>query len=141
MSEPLRSIVCPTVAEIVSTSDTFLPVDCELRYDVSDGFAVTAIFSTMSQTVSWTFARSLLDEGRHRPTGEGDIFVRPDLDEHGHAAVSVELRSPDGTAVLRAPTADVTRFLDMTKHLVPDGGEMADVDIDSVIERLLLGAG
>ncbi len=141
MSESLPSIVCPTVAEIVSTSDTSLPVDCELRYHVSDGLAVTAIFSTMAQTVSWTFARSLLDEGRHRPTGEGDINVRPDLDERGHAAVSVQLRSPDGTAVLRAPTADVTRFLDMTKHLVPDGGEMAAVDIDSVIERLLVEPG
>jgi hypothetical protein len=43
--------------------------------------------------------------------------------------------------VLRAPTADVTRFLDMTKHLVPDGGEMVAVDIDSVIERLLVEPG
>lgn len=137
MHEPLQSIVCPTVAEIVSTGDEALPVECELRYDASDGYAVTAIFSTIAQTVAWTFARSLLDEGRHRPTGDGDINVRPDLDEHGHAAVSVQLSSPDGTAVLRAPTADVTRFLDMTKHLVPDGGEMADVDIDSVIHQLL----
>lgn len=140
MSESLQ-VVCPTVAEIMSSCDTALPVDCELRYDASDGLAVTAIFSTVTQTVSWTFARSLLDEGRHRPTGEGDINVRPALDEQGHAVVSVQLRSPDGTAVLRAPAADVTGFLDLTKHLVPAGGEMADVDIDSVIAGLLVEPG
>jgi hypothetical protein len=137
MSESLACVVCPTVAELVTDGRASVPVDCELRYTVADGFAVTATFSTLTQSVSWTFARCLLDQGRYRPTGEGDIVVRPALDNEGHAAVGIELSSPDGSAVLRTPAFDVAHFLQMTQALVPEGDEMSGVDVDAAITDLL----
>lgn len=137
MSESLACVVCPTVAELVSEDRASVPVDCELRYSVSDSYAVTATFSTLTQSVSWTFARCLLDQGRYRPTGEGDIVVRPALDDEGCAAVTIELCSPDGSAVLRTPTSEVARFLGMTEQLVPLGHEMSGVDVDAAIDDLL----
>ena len=137
MSESLAFVVCPTVAQLVTDERTSLPVTCELRYDASDSYAVTAIFSTVSQSVSWTFARCLLEQGRFVPTGEGDIAVRPALDDEGRAAVGVELNSPDGSAVLRVPGVDVARFLQMSQALVPEGEEMSGVDMDAAIIDLL----
>jgi len=137
MSESLTCVVCPTVAELVTDDEASVPVDCEFRYSVADGYAVTATFSTLTQSVSWTFARSLLDQGRHHPAGEGDIVVRPALDDQGRAAVGIELSSPDGHAVLRTSAAEVSRFLQMTHELVPAGEEMAGVDVDAAIADLL----
>jgi len=141
MSESLACVVCPTVAELVTEGEASVPVDCEFRYSVDDGYAVTATFSTLTQSVSWTFARSLLDQGRYRPTGEGDIVVRPALDEQGRAAVSIELSSPDGYAILHTPAPEVARFLQMAQDLVPIGEEMAGVDLDAAIDGLLRHVG
>ncbi len=137
MSESLACVVCPTVAELVTDGQTSAPVDCELRYTMADSLAITATFSTLTQSVSWTFARCLLDQGRYRPTGEGDIVVRPAIDDEGQAAVGIKLSSPDGSAVLRMPAFEVAHFLDMTKALVPEGAEMAGVDLDAAISELL----
>jgi hypothetical protein len=137
MSESLACVICPTVAELVGGDQAPMPVECELRYHVADAFAVTATFSTLAQSVSWTFARSLLDQGRLQPVGEGDIVVRPALDDRGCAAVAIELSSPDGTALLRTSTREVTRFLQMTQSLVPEGREMSGVDLDAAIDDLL----
>jgi hypothetical protein len=137
MSESLATVVCTTVAELVTDERTSLPVDCELRYDASDSFAVTAIFSTLTQSVSWTFARCLLEQGRFVPTGEGDIVVRPALDRQGKAAVGVQLSSPDGSAALRVPGSDVARFLQMSRALVPEGEEMSRIDLDAAINAML----
>ena len=137
MSESHACVVCPTVAELVTDDAMAVPVDCELRYTVADSLAITATFSTLMQSVSWTFARCLLDQGRYRPTGEGDIVVRPALDPQGHASVGIELRSPDGSATLRMSALDVVNFLLLTKTLVPDGDEMSRVDLDAAISDLL----
>lgn len=137
MSESFACVACPIVAELLTDGRAGVPVDCELRYTVADSFAVTATFSTLTQSVSWTFARCLLDQGRYRPTGEGDIVVRPALDDEGNAAVGIELNSPDGSATLRAPTFDVAHFLRMTQALVPEGNEMSVVDVDAAISDLL----
>ena len=137
MSESLACVVCPTVAELVTAGQPPVPVDCELRYTMADCLAITATFSTLTHSVSWTFARCLLDHGRFRPIGEGDIVVRPALDDKGQAAVGIELSSPDGSAALRMPAFDVAHFVDMTKVLVPEGAEMAGVDLDAAISQLL----
>jgi hypothetical protein len=136
MSESLACVVCPTVAELVTDARAALPVDCELHYTAADSFAMTATFSTLTQSVSWTFARALLEQGRFRPTGEGDIVVRPALDDHGCAAVAIALSSPDGSALLRVPASDVAHFLQLTQVLVPEGQESC-ADLDAAITDLL----
>jgi hypothetical protein len=137
MSGSVACVVCPTTAELMTQGRPPVPVDCELRYSMADCLAITATFSTLTHSVSWTFARCLLDQGRFCPTGEGDIVVRPALDDEGQAAVGIELSSPDGSAALRMPAFDVAHFMDMTKALVPEGAEMAGVDVDAAISQLL----
>ena len=136
MSESLAYVVLPTVAELVTDARATLPVDCELHYTAADSFAMTATFSTFTQSVSWTFARTLLEQGRFRPTGEGDIVIRPALDDRGCAAVAIGLSSPDGSALLLVPAADVAHFLQLTQVLVPEGQESCS-DLDAAITDLL----
>ena len=113
------------------------PVCCELSYQPADPFAVTASFSLEGQTVAWTFARSLLRAGMHQPVGDGDVALRPGLDDEGHATVYLELRSPQGAALLRTRTSGIAAFLDLTQRLIPVGAELEGVDMDAVVSTLL----
>ncbi len=137
MDESPREVVCPATFEIVAPDAPPSPVMCELSYDAGDPFAVTARFSLVDQSVAWTFARSLLRAGIYEPVGDGDITVRPGLDSDGHALLYIELSSPHGTAVLRTRSARIATFLDMTQQVVPTGAELAGVDMDAVISRLM----
>jgi len=137
MGESPRGVVCPAVFEIVPADAPPSPVDCQLSYDCADPFAVTARFTLGEQSVSWTFARSLLRSGMYEPVGDGDVLIRPGINEEGHAIVYVELCSPHGAAVLRTRATRVATFLAMTQGLVPIGSELDGVDMDAVIARLL----
>ncbi|MGH3496951.1 MAG: SsgA family sporulation/cell division regulator [Nocardioidaceae bacterium] len=111
-----------------------------MSYDRDDPYAVTAAFSLGHQNVSWVFARSLLAAGQYAPTGDGDVVVRPVLDERGQAQVCLELMSPDGIAVLTTPAPEVQRFVRMTERLVPDGEESRHIDVDDAVQRILANA-
>ncbi len=137
MDESPRCVVCPASFEIILADAPPSPVTCQLSYDASDPFAVTAHFTHGEQSVSWTFARSLLRCGVYEPVGEGDIGISPGLDEEGHASVYVELCSPQGNATLRTRTARIISFLEMTHQIVPAGGELECIDMDAVLSRLL----
>lgn len=136
MNESSRCVHCPATFEIVSAGAPPSPIMCELSYDASDPFAVTATFTLEDQSVTWTFARSLLLTGMYKPVGDGDIAVSPGLDDM-HASVYVELSTPHGTAVLRTRTARIAAFLDLTQQVVPTGQELDGVDMDAVVSRLL----
>lgn len=136
MSE-LASITCPLQVELLVPALPLRAVDCELHYDAGDPLAVTATFTTPGQRVTWTFARSLLVSGCLEPTGDGDVNVRPALGDDGRAAVCLRLTSPDGSAVLKAATADVRVFLEMTLLLVPLGSELRSHDVDAAVKQLL----
>ena len=112
-------------------------VPAELRYDAADPFAVRGDFCLDEQIVRWVFARTLLRTGLYEPTGEGDVRVRPCLDEEGRAVVLVELRSPDGSATMRASAKEVATFLRRTEGLVPPGCESVHVQLDSALVGLL----
>ena len=137
MDELPRGVIFPAQFEIVSVDASPSSVMCQLSYDVADPFAVTARFTLGEHSVAWTFARSLLRAGMYEPTGDGDILIRPGIDNEGHATVYVELCSPHGTAVLRTRTTRIATFLDMTTKVVPIGAENDWVDMDAVIARLL----
>ncbi|MBO1417367.1 SsgA family sporulation/cell division regulator [Streptomyces sp. FH025] len=69
-----------------------------LSYRTHDPLAVRIVFHTPTAGhVPWVFARDLLAQGLHRPSGHGDVQIWPT--EAGHEKVlNLALTSPQGTA-------------------------------------------
>ncbi len=120
-----------------------MPVRAGLRYDVADPYAVQVAFHTGnagdSDTVEWTFARSLLTEGVTAPVGEGDVQVWPST-SGGLPVVCLSLSSPSGKALFEVPLPELAEFLGQTYAAVPTGTESDHVDVDAEL-ALLLWAG
>jgi len=98
-------------------------------YDPADPWAVCITFRGPKEEVSWLVARELLVQGLTDPAGEGDIQLWPSIDDHGRAAVVMELRSPDGHLATQLSTHELYRFLTRTQALVPTGTETMDLDL------------
>ena len=79
--------------------------------------------------VNWTFARELLVEGVFRPCGHGDVRIWPTkVDDR--SVICMALSSPDGDALLEAPSAAVPAWLERTLRVVPPGTESDQLGID-----------
>lgn len=134
-----------TVAQLV-TVDVFdaeggsVEGSAELRFDPSDPFAVTMTFLTEDPAVSWVFGRDLLIDGMHRPTGDGDVHVRPFLDRDGHAVVVMEFRSGDEVGLVQVRTVSIRSFVDQVTASVPRGSESAYLDVEA-LRALLVAEG
>lgn len=123
--------------DLVLSPEHSTTVPARLSYHVHDPYAVHLTFDTLSEhPVRWSFARELLVEGVLRPCGQGDVKVWP-ATVGGRGAVCVALSSPGGDALLRAPAAAVTAWLERTLRAVPPGGERELLDLDGGLERLL----
>ncbi|MER6362482.1 SsgA family sporulation/cell division regulator [Kitasatospora sp. NPDC001527] len=83
--------------------------------------------------IIWVFARRLLASGLEVPSGIGDVHVRPSLGRR----TLVELRAPEGTAMVQFDTADLRRFLWRSRLLVPEGEEHLHLDADRALAQLL----
>jgi hypothetical protein len=115
-----------------------------LSYLPEDPFAVRMAFPAEfslddlpdgegSEDIVWVFARQLLSAGLELPAGVGDVHVRP---APGRRTM-VELRAPEGTALLQFDTADLRRFLWRSRLLVPEGEEHLHLDADRALAQLL----
>jgi hypothetical protein len=82
-------------------------------------------------------ARSLLAQGLTDPAGDGDLRLRPSLDQDGSGVVVFEFHSPDGRFVARASTRELYRFLTRTLAMVPFGSESDHFDVDGIISDLM----
>jgi hypothetical protein len=122
---------------LVAPDDGVVPLPVVMHYDVADPYAVHATFRTgHGDGVSWVFARELLTLGVHRAAGEGDVRVWPSWNA-GTEVVFIALTSPDGEALLQAPTAELVDFLSTTYALCPQGEERQHLDMDRAIQALL----
>jgi hypothetical protein len=123
--------------QLVAPGDGSVTLPVILHYDVADPYAVHATFRTgEGDGVAWVFARELLTTGVHRPSGEGDVRVWPSWSS-GTEVVFVGLTSPDGEALLQAPTRALVDFLGRTYALCPQGQEHRHLDLDGAIDALL----
>jgi hypothetical protein len=114
------------------TADIALHCDDELgrpmafiatfSYAPCDPYAVQVTFHVPAGDIPWVVARSLLVRGIGEPAGEGDIRLRPALDEDGRAVVRMDFHSPEGR-------------LGRTWVTVRPGEEA--VDVDAFIRTLL----
>lgn len=133
----------PVRARIVTPGHPELPVRPTLRYDAAEPFAVhidfPAYVSAEADGVTWTFARSLLEEGLEEGldavAGIGDVRIRP----CGRSRTAVEFHAPHGMAVIRFGTASLRRFLLRTYAVVEPGREDLGPELDLGLMSLLDG--
>lgn len=122
---------------LVLSPERNLPVPARLTYRSDDPYAVHIAFHVGSEVpVQWTFARELLVEGIFRPCGQGDVRVWPTkIDERG--IICIALSSPDGDALLEAPSTAVSAWLEKTLRAVAPGTEHEVLCIDEALRDLL----
>ncbi|MDQ0961482.1 hypothetical protein QFZ66_005360 [Streptomyces sp. B4I13] len=122
---------------LILSPERAVPVPARLGYRSDDPFAVHVTFHINSaQPVGWTFARELLVEGVFRACGYGDVRVWPTKSQ-GRGVVLMALSSPDGDALLEAPAAQVSAWLERTLRVVPPGAEGDRLGIDDGLAELL----
>ncbi len=123
--------------KLVLSPERSVPVPARLVYLTDDPYAVHVTFHAGSSTpVNWTFARELLVEGVFRPCGHGDVRIWPTkVDEK--AVLCIALSSPDGDALLEAPAALVSAWLERTLRVVPPGAEAERLGLDAALAVLL----
>ncbi|MER6464185.1 SsgA family sporulation/cell division regulator [Streptomyces sp. NPDC001288] len=122
---------------LILSPERSIPVPARLCYRSDDPYAVHVGFHVTSDTpVHWTFARDLLVEGVFRPCGHGDVRAWPTKVE-GRSVVLMALSSPDGDALLEAPVAQVSAWLERTLRVVPPGTEAGRLGIDDALDQLL----
>ncbi|MFR9793525.1 SsgA family sporulation/cell division regulator [Streptomyces sp. MB22_4] len=133
------SIVVRTTILVTVAAERPVPLPAELRYTVTDPYAVClSLGAPSAPSVDWVFARSLLADGLRGLAGAGDVVVFPRR-RCRPAAVRVLLMTRKGTAVLDVATAAVTDFLRRADALVPPGTETHHIDLDRVAEQLTAG--
>ncbi|WP_251066650.1 SsgA family sporulation/cell division regulator [Streptomyces sp. ISL-36] len=113
----------------------------EFRYAARDPYAVRlALGAPTTPSVDWFFARSLLAQGSHGPSGIGDVLVAPSR-HHRRPTVRITLRTRAGSAVLEVEASAVSAFLRQTDAMVPPGTEPLHLDLDHVVSRLTADSG
>jgi hypothetical protein len=141
MSTQHEVITTEMALQLVVPGSASLPVLADLRYDVTDPYAIHIAFRTGGEdrpqdTVEWTFARQLLTDGVTRAVGEGDVQVWPSHSD-GTPAVCLALSSPSGRALFEVPLGELVEFLSATYSAVPTGSESDFVDLDAELALLL----
>ncbi|MEV0091844.1 SsgA family sporulation/cell division regulator [Streptomyces sp. NPDC050738] len=123
--------------KLVLSPERSIPVPARLTYRTDDPYAVHISFHIASDTpVNWTFARELLVEGVFRACGHGDVRIWPTKVE-ARNVICIALTSPDGDALLEAPSAQVSAWMERTLRIVPPGSETAQLGIDEGLAELL----
>ncbi|QOV38077.1 SsgA family sporulation/cell division regulator [Streptomyces ferrugineus] len=129
----------PVRARLATPDYPELPIRPTLRYCASDPFAVHIDFpahvSADGDGVTWTFARSLLEEGLEAAVGIGDVRIRP----YGRLRTVIEFHAPHGMAAIRFGTASLRRFLQRSYAVVEPGREDLGPELDHGLTSLLGG--
>jgi hypothetical protein len=111
-------------------------IPAALRFDPADPMAVTLVmWLADDHVVEWTFARDLLSDGAHRPTGAGDVRVVPES-HGGRRVLGLSLSSPDGHADLELPASRVGTFIRETYAAVPVDMESDVINWDAELDML-----
>ncbi|WP_101258715.1 SsgA family sporulation/cell division regulator [Streptomyces barkulensis] len=137
----MRAVVDHSVqARLITVPSVTREVTVGLRYDRHDPFAVSLVFppdvSLDGQEVVWVFSRELLEDGLRAAVGLGDVHIRPSGPERPEQTV-IELRAPEGVAVIEFDSTGLLRFLHGTYGVVPGGSEHLELDLDRGLTSLL----
>ncbi|MET9443437.1 SsgA family sporulation/cell division regulator [Streptomyces sp. NPDC006610] len=122
------------LACLITALDEELPVPATLRYTCADPLAVHIDFPAEvclgGAGVTWTFARSLLEDGLSGPAGAGDVHVWP----CGSDRTVIEFHSGHGLALLQFDTGALRGFVRASHAVVEPGRE----DVGEAVDRGLI---
>jgi hypothetical protein len=140
-TEPLVPITLeqPTGAHLLTPDEEELSVPVTLRYSSADPLAVHLVFpawiSLDGEEVTWTFARTLLEEGLDGPTGLGTVHIRP----AGPTHTLVEFRTPEGIAAVVFNAVALQRFLLRSYTVTEPGAEPVEPALEKGLASMLDG--
>ncbi|MFI6683185.1 SsgA family sporulation/cell division regulator [Streptomyces sp. NPDC050485] len=133
----VQSIIASRVFMLLESGREKEPVIALLYYRRSRPFEITITFRPLDgTTVTWTFARDLLMEGRYTFTGEGDVQIWT-LSHSDGPRTYISLFSDSGHALLSACVDDIDSWCQEMRALVPVGSEHEQFDIDAELKPLL----
>ncbi|WBB62464.1 SsgA family sporulation/cell division regulator [Streptomyces sp. WMMC500] len=137
MSEPTATVVRVVTVIVRVPGEPAGALSAELCYDAADPYAVRlSLGAPLDRPIDWVFARSLLDQGMHRPAGVGNVQVIPPHQCHPHA-VAITVKSASTAPQITVPAVDVREFLRRSHALVPAGTESRYLDIDRALAALM----
>jgi hypothetical protein len=129
----------PARGLLITADEQERPVPARLCYHSADPLAVHFVFPAEvcldGSEATWTFGRTLLEEGLRGPAGAGDVHLWPCGPRH----TAVELHAPCGMALLRFDTEALRRFLLRTYAVVPAGREDIGAAVEQGLEALFGG--
>ncbi|PKW17991.1 SsgA family sporulation/cell division regulator [Saccharopolyspora spinosa] len=135
-SQNHKTIRSNVVFDLTAPAGVRSPVWVELRYESREPYAVNMSFHAgMTGQIDWVIARDLLADGLIVASGEGDVQIIPQPDNH--ELVIIALSSPSGQAAFEAHAAELADFLDETYDVVAPGDEHKWMSIDEELSRLL----
>lgn len=139
MSAAIEAVEQTVQARIIAAPPASRDIAVGLRYDSDDPVAVRVVFPSAAaledEEVSWAFARELLEAGLRAPAGDGDVHVWP----CGRGRTVIELRAPEGVALVEFGAVDLRRFLWRSYAVTPSGHEHLALDLDGELATLLGG--
>ena len=115
-----------------------LPIQARFGYDRAQPLEVRVEFLNDSGgAVTWVLSRDLLMAGLHRPSGDGDIQIRPPCPRHDGDSLWILLRGRTGAALLEGRIAPLRAWLGETLRAVPFGTEGLAMDWDEAFAHVL----
>ncbi|MFJ9729507.1 SsgA family sporulation/cell division regulator [Streptomyces sp. NPDC101209] len=135
--ESATTLVRGVTVSVGVPGEPVVQLSAELCYDMADPYAVRlSLGAPEVESVDWVFARSLLEEGLHRPTGVGSVLVSPP-DRWHDKFVRIVVRSIEGAARIDIPVIEALEFLRQSHALVPTGGESLHIRVDHELAVLM----
>ncbi|WP_190824813.1 SsgA family sporulation/cell division regulator [Saccharopolyspora pogona] len=136
MANDHGTVLATMVFNLVAPAGVIAPVGVELRYDSRNPYEVCMKFNVgKAGQVDWVIARDLLADGLVAEAGEGDVRIRPRLDEP--TLVMIALSSPSGQATFEVNADQLADFLNDTYDAVAPGDEHRWMNVDETLSRLL----
>lgn len=137
MTGPLPTVVRDEIAmNLIVSGDKTVQINSTFDYASHEPFSIRASFKTTEGNVDWIFSRDLIAQSLREPAGDGDVSAW--IEGEGTDSVfCLQLRSPNGQALMETKTDLVRDFLNRTFTLVPSGSESHMLNIDSLIQQLL----
>ncbi|WP_371644166.1 SsgA family sporulation/cell division regulator [Streptomyces mirabilis] len=130
-----ESVTSRTVVALLE-EEVPLPVITDLRYASAEPYSIVIAFNAGTDLViEWELGRELLDSGRRRLDGFGDIQIWP-AEIRGHGLVYMSFRSGWESFVVAASAVVIDEFLKRTFEVVPLGEERSFLGVESFVSQL-----
>ncbi len=104
-----------------------------LIYNADEPWEIAFAFHGLASDIVWKIDRVILAEGLMKPSGEGDVHVRPN--PHRKGEIIIVLSDGKVWSETMWNASEIAYFLDHTYEIVPAGEEK--YDWDTTIQQLL----